>query len=39
VYAVENTMTEPGKDLTGQPVKLESTLSETSLDFGLTWRF
>jgi long-chain fatty acid transport protein len=39
VYAVENTMTETGKDLTGQPVKLESTLSETSLDFGLTWRF
>jgi len=39
VYAFENTMTETGTDFTGQPVALESTLSETSLDFGLTWRF
>ena len=39
VYAVENTMTETGKDLVGGDVTLESTLSETSLDFGLTWRF
>ncbi len=39
VYAPENTVQESGTDLTGQPVTLESTLSETSLDFGLTWRF
>jgi long-chain fatty acid transport protein len=39
VYAFENTITETGVDLTNQPVALESTLSETSLDFGLTWRF
>jgi long-chain fatty acid transport protein len=39
VYAVENTMTETGKDFAGGDVTLESTLSETSLDFGLTWRF
>ena len=39
VYAFENTMTETGTDFAGLPVELESTLSETSLDFGLTWRF
>jgi len=39
VYAFENTMTETGTDFSGLPVELESTLSETSLDFGLTWRF
>ncbi len=39
VYAIENTITETGTDPFGQPVTIESTLSETSLDFGLTWRF
>jgi long-chain fatty acid transport protein len=39
VYAIENSITETGTDLFGQPVELESTLSETSVDFGLTWRF
>jgi long-chain fatty acid transport protein len=39
MYAFENTITETGTDLFGQPVQIESTLSETSLDFGLTWRF
>jgi long-chain fatty acid transport protein len=39
MYAFENTMTETGTDLFGQPVEIESTLSETSLDFGLTWKF
>jgi long-chain fatty acid transport protein len=39
MWALENTVSESGTDLTGQPVTLESTLSETSLDFGLTWRF
>lgn len=39
MYAFENTITETGTDPFGQPVTIESTLSETSLDFGLTWRF
>jgi long-chain fatty acid transport protein len=39
VHAFENSITESGTDLFGQPVELESTLSETSVDFGLTWRF
>jgi long-chain fatty acid transport protein len=39
MYAFDNTITETGTDLFGQPVEIESTLSETSLDFGLTWRF
>jgi long-chain fatty acid transport protein len=39
VHAFEKTISERGTDLFGQPVTLESTLSEDSLDFGLTWRF
>jgi hypothetical protein len=39
MYAFENTITEPGTDFAGQPVAMESTLSESSLEFGLTWRF
>jgi long-chain fatty acid transport protein len=39
MYAFENTITETGTDLFGQPVELESNLSETSLDFGITYRF
>ena len=39
VHAFEETFKEDGLDLTGQPVTLESTLSENSFDFGLSWRF
>ncbi|MBW2492847.1 MAG: outer membrane protein transport protein [Deltaproteobacteria bacterium] len=39
VYAVENSISESGTDPFGTPVTIESTLSETSLDFGLTYRF
>jgi long-chain fatty acid transport protein len=39
MYAFENSVTETGTNLFGQPVSLESTLKETSIDFGITWRF
>jgi long-chain fatty acid transport protein len=39
MHAFENTIKEDGTDLTGQPVTLESSLSEDSLEFGFTWRF
>jgi long-chain fatty acid transport protein len=39
VHAFEKTIAETGMDPYGMPVTLESTLSEDSLDFGLTWRF
>jgi long-chain fatty acid transport protein len=39
MYAVEESISESGTDPFGTPVTLESTLSETSLDFGLTYRF
>lgn len=39
MHAFENSITETGTDFIGMPVSLESTLSETSVDFGLTWRF
>jgi long-chain fatty acid transport protein len=39
VHAFEKTMTEEGTNLFGQPVTLESTLSENSLEFGFTYRF
>jgi long-chain fatty acid transport protein len=39
MHAFENTITESGLDITGNPVTLESTLSENSVDFGLMWRF
>jgi long-chain fatty acid transport protein len=39
MHAFEKSIKENGTDLTGQPVSLESSLSEDSLDFGLTWRF
>ena len=39
MHAFQNSITETGTDLLGQPVELESTLSENSIDFGLTWRF
>jgi len=37
--AFEKTISESGLDITGNPVTLESTLSENSIDFGFTWRF
>ena len=39
VYAVEESIKESGTDLGATPVTLESTLSETSLDFGITYKF
>lgn len=39
VYAFENSISESGTDPFGTDVTIESTLSETSLDFGLTYRF
>lgn len=39
MHAFEETITETGTDIAGQPVMLESTLSEDSIDFGFTWRF
>jgi len=39
MHGFEETISERGTDLFGQPVKLRSTLREDSLDFGLTWRF
>jgi long-chain fatty acid transport protein len=39
LYAFEKTIRETGTDPFGQPATIESTLSETSIDFGLTWRF
>jgi long-chain fatty acid transport protein len=39
MIAPEVTISETGTDLAGNPVSLESTLSESSYDFGLTWNF
>ena len=39
MHAFEETISETGTNLFGQQVTLESTLSETSYDFGLTWLF
>ena len=39
MHAFEETISETGTDFTGAPVTLESTLSEQSYDFGLTWLF
>jgi long-chain fatty acid transport protein len=39
MYAFENDITERGTDITGQPVEIESNLSEQAVDFGFTWRF
>jgi long-chain fatty acid transport protein len=38
-HAFSNTIRERGTALNGQPVSIESTLSEDSIEFGLTWRF
>ncbi len=39
MHAFQKTFKESGTNLAGQPVSLESTLSEDSVEFGLTWRF
>ncbi|MEJ2682863.1 MAG: outer membrane protein transport protein [Candidatus Sulfobium sp.] len=39
MHAFQETMKESGTNLAGQPVSIESTLSEDSVEFGLTWRF
>lgn len=38
-HAFENTIRERGTNLIGQPVTLQSSLSEDSVDFSFTWRF
>jgi len=38
-HAFKETITESGTSPEGQPVTLSSSLSENSLEFGLTWRF
>jgi len=39
VHGFKNEIEESGTDLFGRPVTVKSTLSEDSIDFGLTWRF
>jgi len=39
MHAFENNITEHGVNIAGQPTTIKSTLSEDSVDFGLTWRF
>jgi long-chain fatty acid transport protein len=39
MHAFSNSIEENGTDPFGRPVTLKSTLSEDSLDFGITWRF
>lgn len=39
MHAFEETISETGTNIAGQTTTLESTLSEDSLEFGLTWRF
>lgn len=39
MHAFEKTFSETIPDLAGNPTTLESTLSETSYDFGMTWLF
>jgi long-chain fatty acid transport protein len=38
-HAFSNSIRERGTALNGQPVTIESTLSEDSIEFGMTWRF
>jgi long-chain fatty acid transport protein len=38
-HAFENSISESGTNLVGQPVKLKSKLSEDSVEVGITWRF
>jgi long-chain fatty acid transport protein len=39
MYAFGETISESGTALNGQPVTISSGLSESSIEFGLTWRF
>ncbi len=39
MHAFENSFTEHGTNLAGQPARFKSTLSENSFELGLTWRF
>jgi len=39
MHAFKNDLSESGTTPFGQPVKIESELTEDSIDFGLTWRF
>ena len=39
VRAFEKSVSQKGTDLYGMPVELESTLSEDSIEFGLSYRF
>ncbi len=38
-HAFSNSIKEQGTAVNGQPVSIESNLSEDSIEFGLTWRF
>jgi long-chain fatty acid transport protein len=39
MHAFKNDLSESGTTPFGQPVTIESELTEDSIDFGLTWRF
>ncbi|MCF7668679.1 MAG: outer membrane protein transport protein [Verrucomicrobia bacterium] len=39
MHAFENSISEQGPDVLGNPARIESSLSEDSLEFGLSWRF
>ena len=39
MYAFENSITATGTNLAGQPTSIKSSLSETGVDLGLSWRF
>ena len=39
MHAFKNSLSETGTDPFGNPVKIESELTENAIDFGLTWRF
>jgi long-chain fatty acid transport protein len=39
LHAFEKTISETGNDLYGMPVEISSTLSEDSIEFGLSYRF
>ncbi len=39
MYAFENSITATGTNLAAQPTSIKSRLSETGVDFGLSWRF
>jgi long-chain fatty acid transport protein len=39
MHAFENTLVEHGTNLAGQPARCKSSLSENSIELGLTWKF